>query len=83
MCGQLDDGNSADNDTRARSRGGFGGESPDRWIPAVNVGGAVTEGKPGSHAEMDRRCCRSRPTQWKTSCEAFPFLEFLPHLNFH
>jgi hypothetical protein len=53
-CGRLDDGNLAGDDTRVQSRGGFVGESPDRWVSAISVGGAITGGRPGSHAEMGR-----------------------------
>jgi hypothetical protein len=32
----------------------FGEEGPNRWVPAVSVGGVVMGGRLGSHAEMDR-----------------------------
>jgi hypothetical protein len=45
MCGWLEDGNSAGDDTRARSRGGLGEDDLDRWAPSVGDGGVVTGGK--------------------------------------
>jgi hypothetical protein len=56
-------------DTWAQSRGGFGGESPDRWVLAVRVGKAETGGRPGSCTEVGRggiEACRrggKRPTK--------------------
>jgi hypothetical protein len=52
MCGWFDDGNSAGDDTRARSRGGSGVENPDRWVTAISVDRAIMGGRLGSHMEM-------------------------------
>jgi hypothetical protein len=66
-CGRLDDGNSAGDVTRAWSRGwDWGKTTLTGWL-------ACGDGL---------RHCRSRPVQRKTAREAFPFLEFLFHLNF-
>jgi hypothetical protein len=54
MLGRLSDGELVGYYTRARSKGGFGGESPDMWASAISVCGVVTGGWPGSHTEMGR-----------------------------
>jgi hypothetical protein len=61
----------------------FGGESPDRWAPAVTVGRAVTGGRLGSRMEMGRGCCSAGPVGRKTARDSFlPFFNSLFYLIF-
>jgi hypothetical protein len=57
----------------------LGEERPDRWVPAVSIGGVVTGGRPGSHVEMGRgvveagRCKGKRPVKLFLFGIPFPF----------
>jgi hypothetical protein len=73
MCGRLNDRNSAGDDTQARSRGGFVGESPDRWVPAASVMGAEIGGRPGSLAEMGHGAVEAGRRGGKRPAKLFPF----------
>jgi hypothetical protein len=75
----LKDVNHGD-DTSWREGREFGGESPDRWAPAVSVGGAAMEGRLGSRVEMGRGCCSAGPTRRKIARDSFlPFLIPFPN----
>jgi hypothetical protein len=80
---RLSNGELTGDDTRARSRGGFGGRRPRQ----VGLGSQRRRSGNRRQAELVHGDgpghCRSRPTQRKMAHEAFSFLELLSHLNFH
>jgi hypothetical protein len=77
-CGWLDDGNSTGDDTRVWSKGGFGGESPDRWVLVVNDGRAEVGGRLGSHAKGGRGGVEAGRHGGKWSAKLFPFWNSFP-----
>jgi hypothetical protein len=54
------------------------GESPDRWVPAISVGGAITGGRPGSRAEMGRGAVEASRRGGKQPTKLFPFWNSFP-----
>jgi hypothetical protein len=50
---------------------GFREDGPDRWVLAVSVGGAVTEGRSGSCVEMGRRTLQRWGGVEKTARDPF------------
>jgi hypothetical protein len=60
----------------------LGEDGPDRWAPSVSDGGMVMGWQIDSRAEMGHDTIEAGRARMKMAREAFPFLEFLFHLNF-
>jgi hypothetical protein len=58
-------------------QGGLGEDGPDRWVPSVSNGGAVTSWQADSRAEMGQGRRRARPTAKKTAHNDFFYFKFL------
>jgi hypothetical protein len=52
----------------------LGEEGPDRWVPAISVGGAVTGSRSGSRAEMGRGAVAAGRRGGKRPAKLFLFL---------
>jgi hypothetical protein len=71
-CGQLDDGKSAGNDTRARSRGGgLGEDDPDRWASSASDCGMRNGRRASSRMKVGSVRCRAGPAVEKTAHNNF------------